>query len=246
MLAGLIRQDAGDPVAQTARSSSPPGTRRPTCWPAVLSADPPAADKLAAVRGFVTRAAAAIGSQERRRRRLAVWCPWSRTGRGGRPAWTWRLLEGLGQGMRSKKRSLAGWLAKPPRASSRPPPRFARGSRRPPRPSPTSPPLRPRGPTRPGCWRSRRSSRVRPPGGGARPAVAAGAATRGGPVARRPARPVRAGAPAEALAATRAVGPPGSPGTTLSPSRPGWRHCSTRSRRGRSSRPTSSRPGSPS
>jgi putative membrane-bound dehydrogenase-like protein len=114
VLSGLIRQGAGDPWLNSAVLISA-GDATADLLAGVLAAEPPAADKLPAVRGFVTRAAAAIGSQgdDATTARLVSLVA---EGKGSTTGLDLALLEGLGQGMRGKKRNLAGWLAKSPAA----------------------------------------------------------------------------------------------------------------------------------
>ncbi|HET6573192.1 MAG TPA: c-type cytochrome, partial [Fimbriiglobus sp.] len=111
VLTGLIRQGAGDPWLNSAVLISA-GDTTADLLAGVLASDPPAADKLSAVRGFVTRAAAAIGAKgdDATTSRLVSLVA---AGQGRAAGLDLALLEGLGQGMRSKKRSLAEWLAKP-------------------------------------------------------------------------------------------------------------------------------------
>lgn len=111
VLTGLIRQGAGDPWLNSAVLISA-GDAASDLLVGVLASDPPAADKLSAVRGFVTRAAAAVGSKgdDAATARLVSLVA---EGKGRAAGLDLALLEGLGQGMRGKKRDLTEWLAKP-------------------------------------------------------------------------------------------------------------------------------------
>jgi putative membrane-bound dehydrogenase-like protein len=115
VLAELIHRDAGDTWLNSAVLIS---ARDATAdlLASVLSADPPAADKLPAVRAFVTRAAAAVGAKgdESATAKLVAFAA---AGKGRGAGLDLAVLEGLGQGMRSKRHSLAAWLANPPAGS---------------------------------------------------------------------------------------------------------------------------------
>ena len=112
VLTGLISRDAGDPWLNSAVLISS-GDATPDLLAGVLTADPPATDKLPAVRGFITRAAAAVGAKgdDAATARLVSLVV---DGKGKATGFDLALLEGLGQGMRGKKQSLAGWLAQSP------------------------------------------------------------------------------------------------------------------------------------
>jgi putative membrane-bound dehydrogenase-like protein len=112
VLAELIRRDAGDSWMNSAVLCSARDAM-PDLLIGVLSAAPPAADRAGAVRTFVTRAATAIGAKGDNAT-IARLLDQVAEGKGGGAGLDLALLEGLGQGMRGKSKSLPAWLANPP------------------------------------------------------------------------------------------------------------------------------------
>ncbi len=116
VLAEVIRRDGGDPWTNSAVLCSA-GESAADLLASVLAAEPPPADRLPAVRAFVTRAGAAVGAKadDAATARLVGLVA---AGKGRAAGLDLALLEGLGQGMRGKKRrDLAAWLANPPAGS---------------------------------------------------------------------------------------------------------------------------------
>ena len=112
VLAKLIRRDSGDPWTNSAILISA-GDRTAYLLHEVLTAAPPTDANAPAVRGFVTRACAAVGARADDDD-LAMLVGTIAAGKGGPAGLDLAVLEGLGQGMRGRPKKLAAWLADPP------------------------------------------------------------------------------------------------------------------------------------